>query len=391
MARREHSTGRAGCTLLTGATGLLGRYLLRDLLRAGHPVAALVRRTPRATPEERITSLLDEGSGPLDASDKRPTVLEGDIAQPGLGLSADARRWVAHHCDRVVHNAAIVRFHGRSRAGEPWRTNLGGTENVRDFCRALGIEDLHYVSTAYVCGDRTGVVFEGDLDAGQGFRNDYEESKFLAEQCVREARDIQHRTIHRPAAIAGDATTGFTSSYHGFYAYLRVLSVLMPRLQPDPDGVRRIPYGASLPLDEARNVVPVDWVSQAMLQVLEQPTARDHVYHLAPSQPLSPRQGIEYASSYYGAGHVELCKPRLRDALVPRLALALRTLRSYESYGGTEPRFAMDNLTRFAPTPACPAIDEAMVHRYLAFAEQHGWGRRDAGRRNAPAAPQARP
>lgn len=368
------STARTRYTLLTGATGLLGRYLLRDLLRAGEPVAVLVRaaKTPA---EGRIGALLDLWAENGDAGLPRPVVLTGDVSQPALGLDATSRSWLAEHASRVVHNAAVVRFHGRSRRGEPWRTNVQGTGHVLDLCREVGVDDFHYVSTAYVCGDRAGTILESDLDTDQGFRNAYEESKFEAESAVDRAGDIAHRTVYRPGVIAGDARTGYTSTYHGYFVYLHALSVLIPGLKPDADGVRRIPYHARLPLDEPRNIVPVDWVSEAIARLLAQPEARGRRYHLTPADPITPRRTIEYAARYYRAGAVEVVEPRGKLRLLRHLALALRLLRSYENYGGTEGRFDTANLTRFVPDMPCPTMDEAMVHRFLAYAESDGWGR----------------
>lgn len=47
-----------GAILLTGATGLLGRYLLRDLSLAGHKLAVVVRPTERQAADARVASLL---------------------------------------------------------------------------------------------------------------------------------------------------------------------------------------------------------------------------------------------------------------------------------------------------------------------------------------------
>jgi nucleoside-diphosphate-sugar epimerase len=361
-------------TLLTGATGLLGRYLLRDLLLAGESVAVLVRPNALA-PGARVEALLDLWSGNGHPDLPRPVVLAGDVSRPGLGLDARTRRDLAGRVDRVVHNAAIIRFHGGSRHGEPWRTNADGTAHVLDFCRELGVDDLHHVSTAYTCGDRGGTILEEELDAGQGFRNAYEQSKFEAERAVRRAGDVRHRTIYRPGVIAGDARTGYTSSFHGFFAYLRALSIMVAGIQPGANGVRRLPYSGRLPLDEPRNVVPVDWVSGVIVRLLGRPEARGRSYHLTPARPVTPREVIDHAASYYGSGRIEVVTPREPVDLLRHLAAAQRMLRGYESYGGTEARFDTRNLARFASDLPCPPLDEAVVHRYLAYAERAGWGR----------------
>ena len=173
-------------TLLTGATGLVGRYLVRDLLLNGHELAVVVRPSRRQSPRERIEGILQHWEAELGRPLPRPVVLSGDISEPGFGLSEEDREWVKAHVTSIIHSAAILEFYGKDRAGEPWRSNLNGTQNMIQLCRELEIKDIHHVSTAYVAGLQTGRVMEDSLDVGQSFRNDYEESKFLAEKLVRQ-------------------------------------------------------------------------------------------------------------------------------------------------------------------------------------------------------------
>ena len=150
--------------LLTGATGLLGNYLLRDLLLRDVPVAVLVRPTRKQTVRQRIEVALCHWDAELGKSLPRPVVLEGDIAQPDLGLDAVNLRWASEYCSAVIHNAASLTFHSTSSEGEPWRSNIEGTRNVLDFCRNTGIRKLHHVSTAYVAGLRQGKILETELN-----------------------------------------------------------------------------------------------------------------------------------------------------------------------------------------------------------------------------------
>src|SRR5690606_23577681 len=115
------------CYLLTGATGLLGTYLVRDLLQAGHEPAVVVRETRIQSAQARVDRLLSHWRQ-QGVELPRPKVFAGDITQPNLGLSSDAQDWVAGHVDGIVHSAASLKF--REHRGEPWTTNLNGTENV---------------------------------------------------------------------------------------------------------------------------------------------------------------------------------------------------------------------------------------------------------------------
>src|SRR5579871_2538499 len=146
--------------LLTGATGLLGRYLLRDLILADIPVAVLVRPTRRANVRQRVESMMCQWDAELGRSLPRPVVLEGDISEPELGLDAHSLAWVSAHCDTFVNNAASLTFHSTSPESEPWRSNVEGTRHALDLCRRLGIRKFHHVSTAYICGLRSDRILE---------------------------------------------------------------------------------------------------------------------------------------------------------------------------------------------------------------------------------------
>src|SRR5262245_56950104 len=117
-------------TILKGVTGLVGRYLLRDFSLQDQRLAVIVRPGEKESAAERIESILQFWEANQSVLLPRPVVLEGDVTEPNLGLDATARRWASANSSRILHNAATLTFHGTDRAGEPWRTNLGGTENV---------------------------------------------------------------------------------------------------------------------------------------------------------------------------------------------------------------------------------------------------------------------
>ena len=73
-------------TLLTGATGLLGRYLLRNLLDRGMRVAVLVRPISTRSAVERIDEILTLWDSESRTLAPRPVCLEGDVRSVSLGL-----------------------------------------------------------------------------------------------------------------------------------------------------------------------------------------------------------------------------------------------------------------------------------------------------------------
>src|SRR5258708_31494402 len=104
---------------LTGATGLLGRYLLKDLTVAGVPMAVLVRPSRRATAQHRVENVMCYWDALLGRPLPRPVILEGDITEPDLGLDARGMRLVAESCHAMLHNAASLTFQSTSSHSEP--------------------------------------------------------------------------------------------------------------------------------------------------------------------------------------------------------------------------------------------------------------------------------
>jgi thioester reductase-like protein len=256
---------------LTGATGLLGRYLIKDLTVAGVSVAVLVRPSRRATARHRVENVMCYWDNILGRPLPRPVVLEGDITEPDLGLDPRGMRWVAENCDTMLHNAASLTFQSTSAQSEPWRSNVQGMRHVLELCRNAGIRKFQHVSTAYVCGLRQGRILESELDVGQKMSNDYEQSKLQAEGMVRSADFLDSLTVHRPAIIIGDATNGFTTTYHGFYAPLQAVYTLAQTFETNNTGRMAVSARFGISGHETKNLVPVDWVSAVMSHIITHP------------------------------------------------------------------------------------------------------------------------
>jgi len=373
-------------TLLTGATGLVGRYLVRDLLQNGHELAVVVRPSRRQSPRQRMEEILQHWERELGRPLPRPIVLSGDITEPSFGLSPEDAEWVGDNCDTIIHSAAILEFYGKDRAGEPWRTNLNGTQNMINLCRERKIHDIHYVSTAYVAGLREGRVMEGDLDVGQSFRNDYEESKFLSESLVRAIDFADHVTVYRPAVIAGDSRTGYTNTYHGIYLYLRLMALMIPAIPPGPDGKRYTPIRMRMTGDERRNIIPVEWVSAVMCRLFETPEARDLTYHIAPENPITSGDIVKFAGDYFNSTGATFCG---HDAIEPPPAsreenedqwmferLYWENAETYAPYERSDNLFDLTNTKRFAGDIVCPDFDRTVMYRYIEFGNEDRWGKR---------------
>src|SRR5204863_9088398 len=127
-------------------------------------------------------------------------IAEGDITKPNLGLSEDDFGAVRAETTLIFHLAAIYDL--AVARDVALRVNLEGTRNVNDLVRKLpNLQHYHYVSTCYVAGKRKGLIRENDLRHDAGFRNYYEETKYLAELEVESLKPDLPITIHRPAVV----------------------------------------------------------------------------------------------------------------------------------------------------------------------------------------------
>ncbi len=364
---------------LTGATGLLGRYLLRDLLASGRPVGVLIRDSASASAPERLAELQWFCEESLRRSLPHPMLLQGDLRMPGLGLGMIERHWLTRHARAVIHSAAYVSYQP-TLDGEPWQTNVLGTRRLLELCQSLGITQMHHLSTAFVCGDRRGLVYEDELDCGGGSKNAYERSKFAAEELVRQFPGIQP-TIYRPSVVVGDSRTGYTCTYHHFYRFLE----LAVRLSARPSS-RRQRVGLRLPLTgaETQNFVPVDWVAETLLALLDRPRGHGRTYHLAAwesvrldeiksmFEELLPLEGIQWV------GTASLSDP------TPTEQLVLEQFQDYWAYLHSNLDFDCRNTRRTLPDMPPPRFDRQLVARLLEFAQADNWGRNRGQPRVAP-------
>src|SRR5258707_1222306 len=254
--------------LVTGFPGFIGRRLVRELLAEdpAQRVACLV--------EPRMEQAARAAAAELPGSD-RVEVLAGDIRDRSLGLSKDDEERLAAETTAVFHLAAIYDLAVPLELAQ--RVNVDGTGNVIEFCqRCEKLERHNYVSTAYVAGNRRGIVYEHELIQGQWFKNHYESTKFQAEVWVRESMDKVPTAIYRPAIVVGDSQTGDTQKFDGPYYMLRAISVSQRRGWPIAQ------YGRSA---APFNVVPVDFIVHGLMAGSKDELASGETFHLGDPQP----------------------------------------------------------------------------------------------------------
>ncbi len=287
--------------IVTGATGFIGSRLVYQLLLQGWGVHALGRAAAGVSCADRVTTALDEiGEDPVKRS-----VLSGlhchevDLCVSGLGLPRPLAEEVPGGAI-LFHLAGDTRF--TPSAPESQRTiNVAGTLNVVRALQDLVASVVH-VSTAYVAGNRTGVVLESDLDVGQSFQNDYEKSKLDAEIGVTDlCKTIGlPLCIVRPSIITNDMATGRSSALTHLNALVEVVSRIQKHYGiGDGDAVSdqiRMPIDS----DCRPNLAPVDPIVNALAELGSNTQAIGKTFHLCHPAPQSNAEVVSLVSEAFG-------------------------------------------------------------------------------------------
>ena len=358
--------------LITGATGLLGTYLLRDLLRRGDRLVVLARPSRRQSARERIDSLLARWERMTGENFLRPVVIEGNLAEKEWWTSS--LDWIAENCRSVINCAASLTFHG-IRDAEPWITNIEGSRQVLELCRAAGIESLHHFSTAYVAGSYRDRFTEEMLDVGQKLRNDYEQSKFESEKMVREADWIRSLTVYRPSIVVGDSKIFTTNTYHGYYAVLKLAHTLVHRLTLGSTSGRRLLEALGMNGSEYKNFVPVDWVSDVFTHIFSTPELHGRTYHLTNDSPTPINEmvdTIQEAVETFSTLANENDKHREDENWF--MQNYADQVGIYQNYLNDDPHFDAANTRKAAPFP-CPKVDRSLLLSLSEYAIKHGFGK----------------
>jgi thioester reductase-like protein len=349
--------------LLTGATGLVGRHLLRDLLVADVPVAAMVRPGKGPLTLEGIMRHWEQQAG---RALPRPIVIEGDLCLSDVVPDENQRRWLSSHCEQIVGCAASMTFREDKR-GEPFRTNVGGTGNLLDLCRRTGIRRFHHVSTAYLCGLRQGRILESEIDVGQELGNVYEKSKLEAEKMIRAADFLLERTFYRPASVVGDSKSGYVTSFHGFYLPLQLAHAMAGRV---PVGQMNERFFARLGLhgDEGKNLVPVDWLSQAIVYLVTHAEHHGCTYHLASPDPVPV---VEIQKVIHDAIERYYPKPLATSISAAELdsleGLFYEYMSIYRSHWRDDPEFDLTNTAAALAHLPCPKLTYDVLLRVARY------------------------
>jgi long-chain acyl-CoA synthetase len=334
--------------LLTGATGFLGSQIARRLLESTDAViVALVRAEDGAAAERRLARAWWDWPGTASAVGGRIEALAGDVSSPHLRLGAAARADLISRVTHIIHAAADLRLDAPLE--ELRLTNVRGPVNVLELARAAhrdhGLARLAHISTAYVAGGRGGEIPEDALSQDHGFASAYERSKYEGERLMQAAKADLPVSVFRPGMVVGDSRTGEIKTFNTLYFPLRFYLTGKLRFLPALPSLRV-------------NLVPVDYVAEAVARLTFEPRAEGLNFHLTAPREMLPtaRELVDFVRAW-ARERLGLRLPRALFVPVPALLGKGRpaqrpgksrtaSLRALLPYFNERRRFRSDNVER---------------------------------------------
>lgn len=258
--------------LITGFPGFIGGRLV-DRLASNGAFFYLLVQSSFVDAAMRSIEQISQSTG-LDLENF--AIVEGDITKPDLGIEGEDLATIREEVTDVFHLAAVYDLAVAKDLA--YTVNVRGTENVNVFVRSLpDLRRYNFISTCYVAGKRTGHILETDLEHDSGFRNHYEQTKYLAELSVEKLKSEIPVTIFRPSVVVGDSQTGETAKYDGIY-------YLIHYLRKSPNLLRLLNVGNK---KVRLNLVPVDFVVEAIAALSSDEAAVGKTIALADPDPLA--------------------------------------------------------------------------------------------------------
>jgi thioester reductase-like protein len=257
---------------LTGFPGFIASRLVADLANSETQFFLLIQSHLIEKAKSEIEAIAVSTSTPLESF----VIVEGDITASDLGIGSEDLEIILFETTDVYHLAAVYDLAVDKDVA--YQVNLNGTKNVNAFVKRIkNLYRYNYISTCYVAGKRSGLILESELTHDQGFRNYYEETKYLAEVEVENLKSTVPVTIFRPAVVVGDSASGETAKYDGIY-------YLIHYLRKAPALLRVFNVGNN---DVRLNLVPVDFVTRSISALDRCDDATGKTLALADPDPLT--------------------------------------------------------------------------------------------------------
>jgi nucleoside-diphosphate-sugar epimerase len=293
---------------------------------------------------------------------KKIDLLEGDLACPEGIKRAAARLQLS--IDTVIHCAAETSFD--TERGALRLVHIEGPLALLEILGANGLRSWSQISTAFVCGRRTGTVYEHETDLGQEFHNSYERLKLeseirLKQACAQLGTELK---IFRPGIVTGaaPATMGGAPS-HLLLTFVRLLGSL-DRASTCHVRIRGLPHARF-------NIVPVEYVARAIAELAAEPQASGKTFHLVTGSPPTQHAILEMMSERFGLKGLHLVGPGEDLSNPSRLETRIaKLLLPYKGYLEQDVHFDSSGARRLLNKLGVPVpvIDRREVDRLIQLA-----------------------
>ncbi|WP_374554535.1 SDR family oxidoreductase [Thermomonas sp.] len=266
---------------VTGGTGFIGRFLIDNLLKRKGTIHVLVRKDSL----KKFEALAKQRGWDR----KRVLPVAGEMTAPKCGLSAAQLRSLSGKVKHFFHLAAV--YDMAASAESLHAANIDGTRNALDLAAALKAGCFHHTSSIAAAGMYPGVFREDMFDEAEGLDDPYLRTKHDSEGLVRAETRIKWR-IYRPGMVVGHSKTGEIDKIDGPYYFFTFLKKLRQTLPP---------WMPTLGIEGGRvNIVPVDFVADAMDHIAHKPRLDGHCFHLTDPEPLRVGEAL---NTFARAGH----------------------------------------------------------------------------------------
>ena len=254
---------------VTGATGFIGRFLVGRLLKRDDArVFALVR----CGSEYKLDALRSR----LGVDADRLVAIHGDINEKLLGVSKRDQDDLNGQIDHFFHLAAIYDLTADENTQR--YTNIEGTRQTLKLAEKIQAARFHHVSSIAAAGLYDGTFTEDMFEEATGLDDAYLLTKHESEALVRQESKIPWR-IYRPAMVVGHSETGAMDKVDGPYYLFKFIQKLKDML---PNWVPLIGVEGG-----HFNVVPVDFVADALDHIAHQPDHDGQCFHLTADRSYS--------------------------------------------------------------------------------------------------------
>jgi thioester reductase-like protein len=358
---------------LTGSTGFLGAYIVREILETTEAeLHCLVRPKRDQSGKERIERQMRHHKVWRDdeawqtAWNRRVHIVEGDVTLPRMGIPDPIYEPLAREVDGIIHSAAHVNFIYPYEALRA--TNVLGVHEIIRFAFHSRIKQVHHLSTAAIwpMGAQYTFYEKDSIEHGGVLNLGYDEAKWVGERCLLNAAERGLPVArYRPGEVGGDSLTGNCITDHFLIAAIKGF----------------LQFGAFPDLDMEVDVAPVDYVAKALIHLVFHKNPLGRAFHLTNPERRHMSEALTFLRSL-GYRFDELRFEDLRDRLVHDGNFGRNALFPYQAtledmddismqlpnYDTTETRRELEGSGI-----VCPPADEQLFATYMSYLRETGF------------------